>query len=355
MYSFMADVQKNDWWMTREMIEEHYPEFADNIESALQLQAEIAPIVSKGEAVKLSEIQKYYPELLSEPKFLKKSEVKIEKQKDLAKWALKGMFRPQEDKERNDNLFGRLKATDEATTVGGVLKEFWINTLKSAVNLASDVGNMVANPWDTAKGLAQWVLWGVANAIGADDWLAERSDFWAGVNETADAIGGALAERYGSWEKFSKTAYTDPVGVFSDIMSVIAPVAGATKTGAKLGTKGAQVTKLTKTSWKLAKVADVAGDIAKVADAADPANIMMKGVWKVVWKGVPYGIQWVKKGTEIINKGIKHAGESIQSTHIYSKTKNIVWNIKGWTKKEAIHSTSEKKSKALSLDSIKIR
>lgn len=76
MYSFMADVQKNDWWMTREMIEEHYPEFADNIESALQLQAEIAPIVSKGEAVKLSEIQKYYPELLSEPKFLKKSEVK---------------------------------------------------------------------------------------------------------------------------------------------------------------------------------------------------------------------------------------------------------------------------------------
>lgn len=62
--------------MTREMIEEHYPEFADNIESALQLQAEIAPIVSKGEAVKLSEIQKYYPELLSEPKFLKKSEVK---------------------------------------------------------------------------------------------------------------------------------------------------------------------------------------------------------------------------------------------------------------------------------------
>ena len=76
MYSFMADVQKNDWWMTREMIEEHYPEFVDNIESALQLQAEIAPIVSKWEAVKLSEIQKYYPELLSEPKFLKKSEVK---------------------------------------------------------------------------------------------------------------------------------------------------------------------------------------------------------------------------------------------------------------------------------------
>ena len=76
MYSFMADVQKNEWGMSREMIEEHYPEFADNIESALQLQAEIAPIVSRGEAVDLKEIHKYYPELLSEPKFLKSSQAK---------------------------------------------------------------------------------------------------------------------------------------------------------------------------------------------------------------------------------------------------------------------------------------
>ena len=76
MYSFMADVQKNEGGMSREMIEEHYPEFADNIESALQLQAEIAPIVSKGEAVDLKEIHKYYPELLSEPKFLRASQAK---------------------------------------------------------------------------------------------------------------------------------------------------------------------------------------------------------------------------------------------------------------------------------------
>lgn len=76
MYSFMADVQKNEGGMSREMIEEHYPEFADNIESALQLQAEIAPIVSRGEAVDLKEIHKYYPELLSEPKFLKSSQAK---------------------------------------------------------------------------------------------------------------------------------------------------------------------------------------------------------------------------------------------------------------------------------------
>nr|DAN88064.1 MAG TPA: hypothetical protein [Caudoviricetes sp.] len=47
----------------------------------------------------------------------------------------------------------------------------------------------------------------------------------AEANKTADAIGSALAERYGSFDKFSKTAYTDPVGAFSDIMSVLAPVA----------------------------------------------------------------------------------------------------------------------------------
>lgn len=72
----MADVKKNEWSMSREMIEEFYPEFADNIDSALQLQAEIAPIVVKWEEVKLTEIKKYYPELLSDPKFLGKSEIR---------------------------------------------------------------------------------------------------------------------------------------------------------------------------------------------------------------------------------------------------------------------------------------
>lgn len=61
-------------------------------------------------------------------------------------------------------------------------------------------------------------------------------------------MGSALAERYGSFDKFSNTAYTDPVGAFSDIMSVLAPVASGAKTGANLAAKGAQAAKLTKTA-----------------------------------------------------------------------------------------------------------
>lgn len=248
--------------------------------------------------------------------------------------AFKWMFRPQWNEERNDNLFGRLKATDEATTVGGVLKEFWMNTLKSTVNLASDLGNMVANPWDTAKGLTKWVLGGIANAVGADDRLAERSDFWAGANETADAMGSAIAERYGSFDKFSKTAYTDPVGVFSDIMSVITLGAWATRIGAKLGMKGSQAAQLTKTAWKLAKVADVAGGIAKVADAVDPANIMMKGAGKVVGYWLWKAKKWIKaldlgeKTKSIISGLDKDTRKGIQNnpyvSEYWKEAKNII-------------------------------
>lgn len=228
---------------------------------------------------------------------------------------IKGYFGRQNSWEWNDQFFGRFTPTDEATTTGGIFKEFGANLLKSGVNLASDIGNMVLNPRDTAKGLAKGVVGGVGNLVRADDRMQSQWGFLAEANKTADAIGSALAERYGSFDKFSKTAYTDPVGAFSDIMSVLAPVAWGAKSGANLAAKGAQAAKLTKTASTLSKVADVAGDIAKVADAVDPANLVMKGIGK----GVSYGAGSIKKG--------------IQKLDLWEKAQSIISGLDKETRK----------------------
>lgn len=241
---------------------------------------------------------------------------------------VKGYFGRQNGWEWNDQFFGRLTPTDEATTAGGIFKEFGANLLKSGVNLASDIGNMLFNPRDTAKGLTKGVVggvanlvWGAQNLVGVneenqlDNWLDRQWGWRSDANNVADSIGSALAERYGSFDKFSKTAYTDPVGAFSDIMSVLVPVASGVKTGANLGAKGAQFAKLTKTASTLSKVADVAGDIVKVADAVDPANLVMKGIGK----GASYGAGSIKKG--------------IQKLDLWEKAQSIISGLDKETRK----------------------
>ena len=39
--------------------------------------------------------------------------------------------------------------------------------------------------------------------------------------QRADGVGDYLKERYGTWDGFSKASYEDPVGVFSDFMSLL--------------------------------------------------------------------------------------------------------------------------------------
>ena len=241
---------------------------------------------------------------------------------------IKGYFGRQNSWEWNDQFFGRFTPTDEATTTGGIFKEFGTNLLKSGVNLASDIGNMLFNPRDTVKGLTKGVVggvanlvWGAQNLVGVneenqlDNWLDRQWGWRSDANNVADSIGSALAERYGSFDKFSKTAYTDPVGAFSDIMSVLVPVAWGAKTGANLAAKGAQAAKLTKTASTLSKVADVAGDIAKVADAVDPANLVMKGIGK----GASYGANSIKKG--------------IQKLDLWEKAQSIISGLDKETRK----------------------
>lgn len=65
---FEADVYKNNWQMTQEQVARLYPEFAGNLPKAMELQKALYPIVKNWEYVDETQIRKYFPEILEDPK-----------------------------------------------------------------------------------------------------------------------------------------------------------------------------------------------------------------------------------------------------------------------------------------------
>ena len=65
---FQADVYKSNWQMTEDMVRRLYPEFANNIPKAMELQKALYPIVVQNwEYVDEMQIRKYFPELIQDP------------------------------------------------------------------------------------------------------------------------------------------------------------------------------------------------------------------------------------------------------------------------------------------------
>lgn len=231
-----------------------------------------------------------------------KEQIRLQQQpiQDLAQGGIKWMpLNQQEDKERNDNLIPRMnpwfKHTEKDDGAPNAMKLIG-NAIPSAWNVVADVGNMVLNPYDTAKGLVQTISWAGVNLgkrwlsqLDADApekidaniqalkwetwfmwWLARTLE----TNEqVADAVAGAIAERYGSSDNFAKTMTEDPVGVISDIALLFE-------------TWWAGLSKVAKTWWAT-KLADVASDVSKFANKYDPYNFAMdQGI-----KGIGQGMQ----------------------------------------------------------------
>lgn len=74
MRDFEADVYANQGNMTKEMIAQYYPEYADKLDEALELQRNLRPIVMNWEYVDEAQIRQYFPN------FLKKQDIKSTKQ-----------------------------------------------------------------------------------------------------------------------------------------------------------------------------------------------------------------------------------------------------------------------------------
>lgn len=162
----------------------------------------------------------------------------------------------------------------------------------SAVNVASDVLNMVIDPVDTAVWLLK-IIWGAWANLGkwalkifADDQDVEnrvaigidrmKRKWWVlwqiasileSSEEMADAVWTALEERYGSAEKIARTMTEDPLGMVSDIAWTIEWWWTLLKRWGKAS--------------KASKLAKLWDEIAEFGNASDPYALTM--AWWAKW------------------------------------------------------------------------
>ena len=221
---------------------------------------------------------------------LKERPTWIEHNQPIQDWSRFWLLRPQ-DKERNDNYFWKMKATEQDLNADTLDYLWWFikNVGKSAVNLASDVGNAVLNPIDTANNILKLGAGSVLNAVGLDDRAGEKSEWLNEANKISDGMGEHIKKRFWSREAFSKAAYEDPVGLFSDLSGFTSLGANVLKAGAKLTAKaGARAGVNTSL---LSKAGDIAGDVAKVADSIDPATHLMNGAGEIIKWGIGKAVE----------------------------------------------------------------
>lgn len=175
----------------------------------------------------------------------------------------------------------------QARTWSDVPGEALKNAPASAVRLADNIVTAVSSPIETAKGLgdlatglrskAQAPVDAIVNWArsqidpeGAAASRAARQQYRAQQERTADAVGQAIVDRYGSGEALKNTLATDPVGALADASSVLSLGGGlASKLPGAVGQFGRGA--------------------AAVGSAIDPvANTIRAG--ELAAKGVGYGV-----------------------------------------------------------------
>ena len=189
---------------------------------------------------------------------------------------------------------------------------FWLNLLKSTYNLWSDVVNMVANPIDTTNNLAKMLVGWVMNLTTLDDYLDPEWEWWINsANQMADWLWDVLKERYGSWDAIKNTAYTDPMGMVSDIASIIEWWAWLVKWVSKWAAIWATKAWMKWTASNLEKTASYASKVANIAHKADPFVEIM---------------EWGAKGLSYVwNKAINSKTAWKIKNSATNLTDSIVW------------------------------
>ena len=125
------------------------------------------------------------------------------------------------------------------------------NFAPDVVEVGKQIYSTIANPGQTAEGIASVGLGGLRKVIGRDFNLQiptmDQGDqqgtvsFKADKNDeqTFNALKDALYEQYGSWEKIKNTAEKQPAQFLSDVSIILNPATGALKS-ALSGTKAAK-------------------------------------------------------------------------------------------------------------------
>ncbi|HPC34883.1 MAG TPA: hypothetical protein PLP73_04385, partial [Candidatus Absconditabacterales bacterium] len=235
---------------------------------------------------------------------------------------IKGTIGTQEGGEFNDNIIPRVGPLAKYGGTGAPeAGKMIVNAPGSLYNVGADIGNMALNPFDTAKGLLGLiggVLTNTGKGIGKflsgkteEEYNQIRENLInqggvvgkiASIMESsegmADSVRGALVERYGGQEQIAKTMTEDPIGIISDIASIVEGGATILSKGGKVAGSILQKTKYAKVGSKIGKVGDELSDIAKMASEADPYSIVTHGY-------VKGGKKAIGKASELLKNSVK--------------------------------------------------
>lgn len=143
------------------------------------------------------------------------------------------------------------KAAPEGRSLGGFLE-----------NVATSGGRFLK---DTASGLGDLAVL-AKDAVQSQVDPAKRNEMYAKGAQLVEnapriigAAGSALKNRYGGMEQILNTLYTDPVGVASDVSSVLLPASMGAKAGG-----------FAKTAAALAKASDVTNPMRAIGGVVEP-------------------------------------------------------------------------------------
>jgi hypothetical protein len=138
------------------------------------------------------------------------------------------------------------------------------NIPSSVYGLGAGVANMLMHPINTVTTLGEGAIGGVENLTGQNPGAPDVNQ------QTANAIGKALVDRYGSLEALQNTATNDPMGFGTDIASLLAGGAGLVDTATGAAAKAGLLAEGTDVAGTLARAGEeVAGGVtAPVVNAA---------------------------------------------------------------------------------------
>lgn len=198
-----------------------------------------------------------------------------------------------------------------------------VNALPSLAKTVTGVSRAITNPIETTAGLGT---------------LAFTKE---GHN--------MLKDRY--WTNIQKTATEDPIGLASDLLTLVAGGAGALSKGASMGAKGAQLANMGKTAGGLSKVSGNLGKFASTANAVADlgisvlqdgalskiSNAIAKSQWIAKW-GLKY-LQFTQAPLQASKEALADMGKYIDNKLIDEKTQKALENnpyiAKWWEKTKA--------------------
>lgn len=190
------------------------------------------------------------------------------------------------------------------------------NTPQSAGNFLSGIYQAVRHPLDTSKALLDVAAGGLRNiapeqiqkSIDQIDWNPEATQQ---ASRAANAVGSFYKNRYGSEKGIKNALATDPIGVASDLSTVLSG-------GAALAPKASKLASILRTGAEFTNPINAVAKPAGVLGTAASAYVMKPLARRIMQSAVKPTIEQLRKGDAatavdtLLNYGINPSAKGVE-------------------------------------------